>query len=111
MPENRACGNTWMKNSTVRRCHYLNEENVPLSVAVCEALTAHDRAHSVPEERPLRDYLDVEVVDSLFTESVVNEEDAALSLQLTLPGVRVDVDAESTYSDDPVQIRVTETEE
>lgn len=100
-----------MENSTAQHCHYLNKENVPLSVAVCETLTACDRSLGVTEESPLGDYLDVEAVDTLFTKSIVRDEGAALSLQLTLPDVCVDVHAEAAHPEGPVHIEVTETRE
>ena len=98
-----------MGDRTARRCHYLNEENVPLSVAVCEALAASDRSWPATgsEGSPLQDYLDIEVVDALFTESLVKEEGVSLSLQLTLPGARVDIHTDHAYSDEPVRIQVT----
>lgn len=96
---------------TAQRCHYLNEENVPLSVAIGEAIAAYDDSWSPPEESALYDYFDVEVVDALFTESLVKEEGVSLSLRLILPDARVDVRTDRTYSDEPVRIQVTESEE
>lgn len=100
-----------MGSRTAQRCHYLNEENVPLSVAISEALTAYDRSRPTTGESPLHDYLDVELVDTLFTETLVKEEDVSVSLRVTLPDRCVDVHTERAHSDDPVRILVTETDE
>jgi hypothetical protein len=99
-----------MRDRTVHRCHYLNEENVPLSVAICEAIAIDEASRPVVEGDPLPDYLDVEAVDDLFTEAVAREEGVSVSLRMTLGDREVDVRTDPTASDEPVRIDVTDIE-
>ena len=101
-----------MGNRIAQRCHYLNQENVPLSVAICETVAAYDRSRPADEGSPVHDYLDVEAVDSLFSEPIVEEESVSLTLRLNLPETCVDVHTEhDAHADEPVRILVTEADD
>lgn len=84
--------------------HYPNEENVPLSEAIREAVEAHDDAEAIEDESALYEHVNVEAVDELFTDldGVTKVEDVSVTLQLDLPNVQV-----SVWSDSAVDIRVT----
>lgn len=85
-----------------RRRHYPEEENVPLSEAVREAVDAHETADAVADGAALSNHLDIEAIDRLFT----GTGEVAISAQLHLPNVTV-----SIWSDGAVDIRVTDRQE
>lgn len=90
-----------MDSNPERRRHYQNEENVPLSEAVREAVDAHENAEAVMDEAALYDSLDIETIDQLFTDTG----DVSLSVQIQLPNVTVGI-----WRNDAVNIRVTDDE-
>lgn len=94
-----------MDDNPKRSRHYPNEENVPLSEAVREAVDAHERSEAIADESALYDRVNIEAIDNLFTDvdGVTDANDVSITLQMDLPNVRV-----SVWSDGAVNIRVTD---
>ncbi|WP_123538222.1 HalOD1 output domain-containing protein [Halosimplex salinum] len=88
-----------MAPSPERRRYYPEAENVPLSVAVREAVAAHESASLSADEFDLSDHVDPEALDALFEA----EADVDVSVQIRLHDVTV-----SVWTDDGVDIRVTD---
>lgn len=88
-----------MDDTSERRRYYPDEENVPLSVAIQEAVRAHERSSVLTDELDLYDHVDPEAMDSLFSETPGVE----ISVQFRRPPATI-----SVWSDGGVDIRVTE---
>ena len=88
-----------MATDPERRRYYPEEENVPLSVAVREAVAAHERSSLATDEFDLYDHVDPDALDALFGP----DSEAAVSVQIYLDDVTV-----SVWSDGGVDIRVTD---
>ena len=89
-----------MDENPERRRYYPDEENVPLSVAIEEAVRAHEGAPPLSNDFDLYDHVDPDAIDMLFTDTA----GADISVQFRLPDVTV-----SVWSDGGVDIRVTDT--
>jgi len=89
-----------MATDPERRRYYPEAENVPLSVAVREAVAAHRRSSPTTDDFDLYDHVDPDALDALFE----RDPQAAVSVQIRLEDVTV-----SLWSDDGVDIRVTDT--
>lgn len=68
-----------MDGSPERRRYYPDEENVPLSVTVREAIAAHEDVEREADEIELYDHIDPEGIDLLFTDTA----DADVSIRST----------------------------
>lgn len=88
-----------MNDDSERRRHYQNEENIPLSESIREAVRAHEHSEAGVDEAALYDHIDIQAIDRLVPES----DDVDISVQLYLPNVTV-----SIWSNDAVDIRVTD---
>ena len=88
-------------DSSERRRYYPNEDNVPLSTAIYEAIDAHEDASLTRDELDLFQHVNPEAIDMLFRDSVDGEVD--ISVQFNLTNVTV-----SVWSDGGIDIRVTE---
>jgi len=87
-----------MASDPERRRYYPGEENVPLSVAVREAIRAHGNSSLGADELDLYDHIDPVAIDRLFRETA----GADVSVQIDLTNRTV-----SLWSNDGVEIRVT----
>lgn len=87
--------------SPERRRYYPDEENVPLSTAICEAIRAHEHASLIEDEVDLYNHVDPEAIDGLFVDTPGN--DVEISVQFNLSDVTV-----SVWSDSGIDIRVSE---
>ena len=88
-------------DSSERRRYYPDEDNVPLSTAIYEAIDAHEDASLTRDELDLFQHVNPEAIDMLFRDSVDGEVD--ISVQFNLANVTV-----SVWSDGGIDIRVTE---
>ncbi|PSP50953.1 hypothetical protein BRC60_04135 [Halobacteriales archaeon QH_1_68_42] len=88
-------------DSSERRRYYPDEDNVPLSTAIYEAIDAHEDASLTRDELDLFQHVNPEAIDMLFRDSVDGEVD--ISVQFNLTNVTV-----SVWSDGGIDIRVTE---
>jgi hypothetical protein len=88
-------------DSSERRRYYPDEDNVPLSTAIYEAIDAHEDASLTRDELDLFQHVNPEAIDMLFRDSVDGEVD--ISVQFNLTNVTVNV-----WSDGGIDIRVTE---
>jgi hypothetical protein len=88
-------------DSSERRRYYPDEDNVPLSTAIYEAIDAHEDASLTKDELDLFQHVNPEAIDMLFRDSVDGEVD--ISVQFNLTNVTV-----SVWSDGGIDIRVTE---
>lgn len=88
-----------MDESPERRRYYPDEENVPLSTTVREAVAAHEDAKLDPDEIDLYKHVNPEAIDLLFKDT----SDADISVQINLSTVTVAI-----WSDGGVDVRVTE---
>lgn len=91
-----------MDENPERKRHYPEEENVPLSTAISEAIEAHERSSFLEDEFALYDHVDREALDNLFRET----DGVSISVQFFLPSATV-----SVWNDGGIDIRVTETRE
>lgn len=82
-----------------RRRYYPEEENVPLSEAVREAIEAHENSTLSADELRLYDHVNPEAIDELFLDASGVE----ISVQINLENVTV-----SIWSDGGIDIRVTD---
>lgn len=90
-----------MDDTSVRRRYYPDEENVPLSVAIQEAVSVHEKSSVLADELDLYDHVDPGAIDTLFRETPGIE----ISVQFRLPSATI-----SVWSG-VVDIRVTESQE
>ena len=88
-----------MSGHPERRRYYPEEENVPLSEAVREAIEAHENSSLSLDELRLYDHIDPEAIDMLFTDTAGVD----VSVQINLTNVTV-----SIWSDGGIDIRVTD---
>jgi hypothetical protein len=88
-------------DSSERRRYYPDEDNVPLSTAIYEAIDAHEDASLTRDELDLFQHVNPEAIDMLFRDSVDGEVD--ISVQFNLTNVTA-----SVWSDGGIDIRVTE---
>ncbi|QLH84043.1 HalOD1 output domain-containing protein [Halosimplex pelagicum] len=88
-----------MDPNAERRTYYPEEENVPLSEAVREAVVAHESVSMSGEEFRLYDHIERDALDSLFRDDA----DVDVSVQIRLTDVAV-----SIWGDGGVDIRVTD---
>jgi hypothetical protein len=88
-------------DSSERRRYYPDEDNVPLSTAIYEAIDAHEDASLTRDELDLFQHVNPEAIDMLFRDSIDGEVD--ISVQFNLTNVTV-----SVWSDGGIDIRVTE---
>jgi len=88
-------------DSSERRRYYPDEDNVPLSTAIYEAIDAHEDASLTRDELDLFQHVNPEAIDMLFRDSVDGEVD--ISVRFNLTNVTV-----SVWSDGGIDIRVTE---
>lgn len=91
-----------MRNDSQRRRYYQNEENVPLSEAIREAVQRHSGAEPSVDVEVLAERTNTEAIDHLYSET----DDVPLSLQVSLPNVLVNL-----WGNEMVDIRVTERRE
>ena len=84
-----------------RRRYYPDEENVPLSTAILEAVEAHENASLSGDELDLFRYVDPDAIDMLFTNTT--DHDVDISVQFNLADVTI-----SVWNDGGIDIRVTE---
>jgi hypothetical protein len=84
-----------------RRRYYPNEENVPLSVAVTETVSAHGSPAIRMETFSLFDHIDPDALNSLFDDLG----GVGFSMQFCLDESVVEV-----WGDDTVEIRVTDAD-
>lgn len=82
-----------------RRRYHPGEEDVPLSVAVREALEAHENTSLSADELQLYNRINPDAIDSLFADTAGVD----VSVQINLTNVSV-----SIWSDGGVDIRVTD---
>ena len=82
-----------------RRRYYPEEENVPLSTTVREAIAAHPQVDRDADEMALYDNIDPEGIDRLFRDTA----DADVSIRIDLDRVTVGI-----WGDGGVDIQVTE---
>lgn len=88
-----------MASDPERRRYYPDEENVPLSEAVREALQAHENSSLSADELELYDHINPEAIDTLFQDTAGID----ISIQIHLTNVTV-----SLWSDGGVDIRVAD---
>ena len=88
-----------MDESPERKRYYPDEENVPLSTAVREALEAHENSSLSADELRLYNHVNPEAIDVLFSDTA----DVDVSVQINLTNVTV-----SIWSDGGIDIRVTD---
>ena len=88
-----------MDDSPERRRYYPEEENVPLSTTVREAIAAHADVERGADEIALYDHVNPEGIDLLFKDTA----DADVSIKIDLDHVTVGI-----WGDGSVDIRVTE---
>jgi hypothetical protein len=88
-----------MAEDPERRRYYPEEENVPLSEAVREAIEAHEDSSLSADELELYENINPEALDILFRDTA----DVDVSIQINLTNITV-----SIWSDGGVDIRVTE---
>ncbi|WP_436910474.1 HalOD1 output domain-containing protein [Halosimplex marinum] len=88
-----------MDPNAERRTYYPEEENVPLSEAVREAVIAHESASVNGDEFRLYEHVEPDALDSLFRDGA----DVGVSVRIRLPDVTV-----SIWGDGGVDIRVTD---
>jgi len=88
-----------MATNPERRRYYADEENVPLSEAVREALSAHEHSSVDADELELYSHVTPEAIDTLFQDTA----DVDVSVTIDLTNVTV-----SIWSDGGVDIRVTD---
>lgn len=74
-------------DASERRRYYPDEENVPLSAAIQEAIRAHEESSVLTDDLDLYDHLDLEAIDTLFRGS----SDVEISVQFRLPTATVSV--------------------
>ena len=91
-----------MDENPERKRHYPEEENVPLSTAISEAVEAHERSSFLEDELTLYDHVDRDALDNLFRET----DGVSISVQIHLPNTTV-----SVWNDGGIDIRVTEKSE
>ena len=84
-----------------RRRYYPDDEDVPLSAAIYEAIGAHDEATLENDEFGLYEHVNPEAIDMLFTDTTGDDID--ISVQFNLTNVTVAV-----WSDGGIDIRVSE---
>lgn len=89
-----------MDSDPERRRYYPDEENVPLSEAVREAVAAHESSSLDADEFRLYEHVDPDALDMLFTDDA----GADVTVQIRLTDVTVGI-----WSDGGVDIRVSET--
>ena len=88
-----------MDESPERKRYYPDEENVPLSTAVREALEAHENSTLSADELRLYDHVNPDAIDELFRDTSGLD----VSVQINLTNVTV-----SIWSDGGIDIRVTD---
>jgi hypothetical protein len=84
-----------------RRRYYPDDEDAPLSVAIYEAIEAHDEATLENDEFGLYEHVNPEAIDMLFTDT--DGDDIDISVQVNLTNVTVAI-----WSDGGIDIRVSE---
>lgn len=84
-----------------RRRYYPDDESLPLSAAIYDALEAHDEATLEKDEFGLYEHVNPEAIDMLFSDTSGDGID--ISVQFNLTNVTVAV-----WSDGGIDIRVTE---
>lgn len=89
-----------MDENPERRRYYPDEENVPLSQAVREAIEAHEETSLSADEFQLYDHINPEAIDLLFTDTA----NVSVTVRIVLENVTV-----SVWSDGGIDIRVTES--
>lgn len=88
-----------MDSHPERRRYYPEEENVPLSEAVREAIEAHESTSLSADELRLYDHINPDAIDMLFQDTA----DVDVSVQINLTNVTV-----SVWSDGGIDIRVSD---
>lgn len=88
-----------MDSHPERRRYYPDEENVPLSEVVREALEAHESASLSADELDLYDSVNPEAIDDLFR----NTDDVDVTVRIELTNVTV-----SIWEDGGIDVRVTD---
>ena len=88
-----------MAPTVERRQYHPKHENVPLSVAVREAVQAHSATSLGGDEFDLYDHVDPDSIDALFR----GTDDVGILVQFSLTNVVV-----SIWSDGAIDIRVTD---
>ena len=84
-----------------RRRYYPNEENVPLSTAIYEAIEAHEDVSLSKDELDFYQHVNPEAIDMLFTDAAGDDVDISVTFDLTNVTI-------SVWSDGGIDIRVTE---
>ncbi|AHG05345.1 hypothetical protein HALDL1_13045 [Halobacterium sp. DL1] len=84
-----------------RRRYYPDDESVPLSTAIYEAIEAHHEATLENDEFGLHEHVNPEAIDMLFTDT--GDDDIEISVQFNPTNVTVAV-----WSDGGIDIRVSE---
>lgn len=88
-----------MAESPERRKYYPDEEETPLSVAVLDAVEAHENASLSADQFRLYEHVNPDAIDQLFTGTAGVD----ISVQIHLDNVTV-----SIWSDRGIDIRVTD---
>ncbi len=88
-----------MDSHPERRRYYPDEENVPLSEVVREALEAHESASLSADELDLYDSVNPEAIDDLFRDT----DDVDVTVRIELTNVTV-----SIWEDGGIDVRVTD---
>ena len=88
-----------MDDRPERRRYYPDDESIPLSEAVLEAVRAHENASLSADEFDLYDHVHPEAIDTLFRDA----SGVDLSVRFHLTNVTV-----SVWSDGGIDIRVTD---
>lgn len=88
-----------MDRQPERRRYYPNEENVPLSEVVREAIEAHDSASLSADELNLYDSINPEAIDDLFRDNAAVD----VTVRIELTNVTV-----SIWEDGGIDVRVTD---
>lgn len=88
-----------MSDSPERRKYYPDEEETPLSVAVLDAVEAHENTSLSADQFRLYEHVNPDAIDELFTDT----SDIDVSVQIHLENVTV-----SIWSDGGIDVRVTD---
>lgn len=72
-----------------RRRYYPDDEDVPLSTAICQAIEAHEDTAATVDELDLFAHVNPRALDMLFADAP--ESDVEISVQLNLTNVTVSI--------------------